>query len=154
MRGAMSAPRVVVFVIGGDGHVARILALVWTLTETGVEAWVFSECRYQAEVRRAGGRFADLYAGRPLDLADGSSRPIPCRYVTFAGIHTEELVAEVAAIRPALILADSFAAIGSVVARLEAAAVRAQHPPQCRRRLVARASSSSSRTPSRRQPAR
>ncbi len=103
--------------MGGYGHVSRIRALVAALTVGGVDAVVFTDRAFEAGVRAAGGRFADLYAGRSPDGGDDSSSPVPCRNVTFAARAAAELVVEAAAFRPSLVVTDTFAVVGSVVAK-------------------------------------
>ena len=65
----------------------------------------------------AGARFVDLFAKYPLDAADADSIPLPSRLVSFAAVYAEPLIAEVAALRPALIVYDSFVVVAPLVAR-------------------------------------
>jgi len=57
-----------------------------------------------------------LYAGRPIEAADGESRPVPCRWVSFAARFADEIAREAALRRPTLVMSDSFAFVGRVVA--------------------------------------
>jgi UDP:flavonoid glycosyltransferase YjiC (YdhE family) len=59
----------------------------------------------------------DLFARHPLEAADATSRPVPCRYVTFAAHYAAPLVEEVGRLRPALIVYDTFAVVGRVLGR-------------------------------------
>src|SRR5207248_2161599 len=59
-----------------------------------------------------------LFAGRPLEGADAVSVPLPCRNVTFAGVHAEALAAEAARFEPSFVVSDTFTVAGRVVARL------------------------------------
>jgi UDP:flavonoid glycosyltransferase YjiC (YdhE family) len=86
------------------------------LVEHGVETVVYTDRALAETVVAAGARFADLYAGRPLDAADDSSRPRPCRYVTFAGTYADAVAGEVARWSPSLMISDAFAVVGRVVA--------------------------------------
>jgi len=112
----MTARTAAVFCMPEQGHFQRLLPLVSGLSGAGVTAHVFTDVRYHDAVERAGGRFRDLFAGRPLDAADAASRPVPCRYVSFAGHHADSLLREVAALRPGLVVHDTFAVAGAVVA--------------------------------------
>ena len=103
-------------VIGSAGHMQRCLPLMTALVERGVETIVFTDRAVEQEVVATGARFADLYAGRPLDAADDSSRPRPCRQVTFAGTFADAVAAEVARLGPSLMISDAFAVVGRVVA--------------------------------------
>lgn len=113
----MSPPTVAVFAMPEAGHVRRLLPLVAGLTAAGAQVEVFTESRFAPEVERAGGRFVDLFARYPLDRVDSDSRPVPCRYVTFAGAYADDVVADLRALDPALIVYDTFAVVGWVAAR-------------------------------------
>jgi UDP:flavonoid glycosyltransferase YjiC (YdhE family) len=86
------------------------------LVVRGIETFVFTDRAFEREVAAEGARFVDLYADRPLDAADGESLPQPCRYVSFAGYFAETIAREVANLRPSLMISDSFAVVGRVVA--------------------------------------
>jgi UDP:flavonoid glycosyltransferase YjiC (YdhE family) len=102
--------------MGGHGHFARLYGLIHALAAIGADACVFTDASFAPRVRAAGGRFFDLYAGgRSVESVD-SSLPRPCRNVTFAAVHAEALAAEVAALSPSVIVADSHAVIGIAVA--------------------------------------
>jgi MGT family glycosyltransferase len=51
-----------------------------------------------------------------LQLADDESTPVPCRYVAFAAAYGREIVRDVAPLNPAVIIHDSFAVVGRLVA--------------------------------------
>jgi MGT family glycosyltransferase len=99
------------------GHFQRLRALISDLAASGFEPHVFTDRRFAPEVERAGGRFVDLFAGRSLAAADDESIPFPCRYVSFAAHYADSVIAEVKALAPALVIYDTFAAIGPVVGR-------------------------------------
>jgi UDP:flavonoid glycosyltransferase YjiC (YdhE family) len=105
-------------VIGSAGHMQRCAPLMAALVGRGVETIVYTDRAVEEQVVATGARFADIYAGRPLDAADDSSRPRPCRYVTFAGTFADEVAREVAEWRPSLMISDAFAVVGRVVAGL------------------------------------
>ena len=69
-------------------------------------------------MKRAGGTFVDLFSSRPLDAADAESMPMPCRLVSYAGWFAGQVAPQVAALDPSLVIHDTFAVIGWVVADL------------------------------------
>ena len=113
----MSAPvSAVVFAMAERGHFRRMLPVIEGLSRAGVATHVFTDRVFCADVERAGGRFLDLFAGRPLAAADSSSVPIPSRFVTFAGRFGDAIAQQAAGLRPSLVVHDTFAVIGRVVA--------------------------------------
>ncbi|HUI25407.1 MAG TPA: glycosyltransferase [Candidatus Kryptonia bacterium] len=112
----MSAKSAVLFCMRGQGHFQRLRPLIAGLARCDIVTYVFTEATFRAEVERLGGRFVDLYAGRPPEEADATTTPRPCREVSFAGHYGDDVVREVAALRPAIVLHDSFAVIAVVVA--------------------------------------
>jgi MGT family glycosyltransferase len=113
----VTAPVAVMFGMLERGHIKRLLPIVAGLTKAGVRAHVFTDSRFREEIEAEHGFFHDLFAGRPLEEADATSVPIPCRYVSFAGHFADAVVSEVEALQPTLIVHDTFAVIGAVVAR-------------------------------------
>jgi UDP:flavonoid glycosyltransferase YjiC (YdhE family) len=111
----MSAPVVAVFAPDAVGHFAPLRSVIAGLARRGCEVHVFTAGRFAAQVEAAGGRCVDLFARYPPEAADDESIPVPSRYVTFAGHYADQIVAEVAALKPALVLYDTFAVIGRVV---------------------------------------
>lgn len=107
----------VVFCMPQRGHFSRLRPLISGLAGVGTPTYVFTDRIFREDVERAGGRFVDLFAGRPIESADAISIPIPCRYVSFAGHYGDDVVREVAALRPAIVVHDTFALIGTVVAK-------------------------------------
>jgi MGT family glycosyltransferase len=70
------------------------------------------------EVESVGAHFVDLFDGHPKeDLAD-DSYPMPKRNITFAAAYAEALAEEVSALEPSLVLYETFAVVGPVVAGL------------------------------------
>jgi MGT family glycosyltransferase len=100
------------------GHFQRLLPLISGLTNHGIPACVFTDRRFEAEVVAAGGAFVDLFSKYPLDQADDESIPFPCRFVSFAGAFAEQIARDLEALRPGLIVYDTFAVIGHVAARM------------------------------------
>ena len=97
------------------GHLQLLLPVVSAITERGVAASVWTDRRFEAEVVAAGAEFVDLFDGFPLEEADAESSPVPCRYVTFAGIHAERIRRELEERGATLIVYETFAVIGWVV---------------------------------------
>lgn len=113
----MSSRVAAVFSMPERGHLQRLLPLVAGLARSGVTVLVFTAAEFRAAVERAGGRFVDLFARCPLDAADATSRPIPCRYVSFAAHYADALIDEMSRVRPSLIVYDTFAVIGFLLGR-------------------------------------
>lgn len=99
-----------------DGHFRRLLPLIEGVTRKGARAVVYTDARFAPEISRAGGEGVDLFAGRPADAGDPASFPRGVQAVTYAGFHADAVTAEVAARRPALVVHDTQAVIGRVVA--------------------------------------
>jgi len=110
--------RAVCFCMPETGHFQRLRPLLAGLAQVGVEAHVFTHRRFAADVKRAGSTFHDLFAKYPLEQADDTSLPVPCRFVTFAGTFAGQIRREVEKLRPSLVVHDSFAVIGRVMASL------------------------------------
>jgi UDP:flavonoid glycosyltransferase YjiC (YdhE family) len=114
----MRRPAAAVFAMPEASHFQRLRPLVADLARAGIEPHVFTDRRFRPEVERAGGRFVDLFAAHPLEAVDRESVPVPCRYVSFAGAYADQIAGEVEKLRPSLVVYDTFAVIGHVVARL------------------------------------
>lgn len=113
----MSAPRpALVFGMPLRGHFQRLRPIIAGLVGAGVPTWVFTDRAFAADVATAGGRFVDLFAGRAIESVDATSTPIPCRFVSFAGHHADAVIREAAALRPGIVIHDTFAVIGWAVA--------------------------------------
>jgi UDP:flavonoid glycosyltransferase YjiC (YdhE family) len=98
--------------------VQRVLSVVRPLSTVVSSVVVFTGREFEADVVAAGGRFVDLFSRHSLDETDPDSWPPPCRAVTFAGLHADDVREAVAAVRPNLVLSDTFAVVGGVVARM------------------------------------
>jgi UDP:flavonoid glycosyltransferase YjiC (YdhE family) len=107
-----------VFAMPETGHFQRLRHLVADLARHGIDPHVFTDRRFEAEVRRAGGTFVDLFAAYPLEAADRESVPVPCRYVSFAAVYADAIAADIERLAPALVIYDTFAVVGHVVGRL------------------------------------
>jgi MGT family glycosyltransferase len=113
----MSGPVIAVFAMGERGHFMRLLPIIQELSRAGAVPYVFTVPAFRAAVARAGGRFVDLFAGHSLDEADATSIPVPSRFVTFAGRFGAAVANEARSLRPSIVVHDTFAVIGVVVAR-------------------------------------
>ena len=111
----MSAPVVAVFAPDAVGHFAPLRSVIAELARHGCEVHVFTAGRFAPQVEAAGGRCVDLFARYPPEAADDESIPVPSRYVSFAGHYAEQIVNDVAAVAPSLVVHDSFAVIGRAV---------------------------------------
>ncbi|MDR7419231.1 MAG: glycosyltransferase [Armatimonadota bacterium] len=111
-------PRIAaVFCMPERGHLQRLLPLIAGLARAGVSVVVFTAAEFTSIVGRAGGRFVDLFTRYPLEAADATSRPVPCRYVSFAAHYADALIDEMRVLRPSLIVYDTFAVIGPLLGR-------------------------------------
>jgi UDP:flavonoid glycosyltransferase YjiC (YdhE family) len=110
--------RAAVFLMGGLGHFARMRGLIAALAAQGVEVDLFTDRVFAGEARACGARFHDLYAGRRRVESLDDSRPRPTRQVTFAALYGEELARATTALGPSLVIADSHAVVGQVVAQV------------------------------------
>ena len=109
-------PVAAVFCMPEDGHFMLLRPVIAGLVRSGFAVHVFTHRRFGAEIERVGGRLEDLFTSHPLERADADSRPIPCRYVSFAGFYAEEILADLRRLRPALIVYETFAVIGRLAA--------------------------------------
>jgi UDP:flavonoid glycosyltransferase YjiC (YdhE family) len=114
----MSKRTVAFFAMTEKGHFQRLHPVIAGLTGLGLEAHVFTDRRFEPDVRRAGGEFVDLFGKYPLAGVDTESVPVPCRFVTFAARYADEIAAHVESLRASLVIYDTFAVIGRVVARM------------------------------------
>jgi len=112
----MQRPVIALFCMPEDGHFKLLRPLISDLTNLGFTVYVFTHRRFESAVRQRGGAFVDLFAKYPLEIADAESIPVPCRFVTFAGVYAEEIVRDLEQIRPSLIVYETFAVIGPVAA--------------------------------------
>lgn len=99
-------------------HFHRLRSIVSRLVALDVSVHVFTGRRFRPEVERAGGVFVDLFSSGSLDAADAESMPMPCRLVSYAGWFAGQVAPQVAALNPSLVIHDTFAVIGWVVADL------------------------------------
>ena len=107
---------VLLFSMAEPGHVHRLLPLARGLAARGTEVHAFTDAAFRKPVEGAGAVFHDLFAGRPLAAADVACLPVPSRLVSFAGRFGDAVAADAAALRPSLVVHDTFAVVGRVVA--------------------------------------
>lgn len=104
------------FCMPEPGHFQRMRSLIAGISGLGMKAHVFTHRDFRPYVEQAGGAFVDLFAKRPPP--DVASLPVPCRYVSFAGRYADDLRRDVEALGVSLVVYDTFAVVGFVVARL------------------------------------
>jgi MGT family glycosyltransferase len=112
----MSESTVALIAMRQEGHFASLLPLVSGLAGRGARAVVLTDREFAPRVERAGGRFVDLFAGRPVEAVDDESLPAPCRYVTFAGRHGADVARELEELGAELVIHDAHAPVGRVAA--------------------------------------
>jgi MGT family glycosyltransferase len=137
----VSSTTVVGFCAEGLSHMRTLMAPAAALARRGARAHVLAPAELAVEVERGGATFVDLYAGRPIAELDDSV-PIPCRNVTFAGVHAEAVASEVERLKPDLILYETYCTVAVAVARLLGVAavnVSPNHDLVPERELAARA---------------
>ncbi len=100
------------------GHFNRLKSLITDMTQKGITAHVFTHRNFEPQVARCGGIFFDLFSKYPLELADNSSYPVPSRFVSFAATYAKQIRRDLEKIQPSLVIHDSFAVIGRLVATL------------------------------------
>jgi MGT family glycosyltransferase len=117
--GAGRTSRAVVFFgMPENGHFQRLRPLISGLSGAGITAHVFTHARFKSQVECAGGVFFDLFSRYPLERADDESLPVPSRYVTYAAKFAEEIRRDVEKTGASLMIHDTFAVVGRVVASL------------------------------------
>jgi MGT family glycosyltransferase len=114
----MGPPAVAMFCMPDRGHFQRLRSVIAGLSGLGARPHVFTHRQFEAEVRRAGGAFVDLFEGRSVEEADDESWPFPVRFTSFAARYLDEILRDVDAVNPRLVIHDTFAVVGGVVARL------------------------------------
>lgn len=97
-------------------HFYRLCSIISGLAARGLTVHVFTGRRMQSAVEDAGGRFVDLFEKHSLESADAESVPLPSRLVTYAGRFADHVARRVAALSPSLVVHDTFAVVGWVVA--------------------------------------
>ena len=90
-----SQPTAVFFCTPEVGHFQALCPMIGRIAAAGMSAWVFTHRDFQVRVEQCGGKFVDLFGKYSIDEADDESKPIPCRFVSFAGAYAERVIEEV-----------------------------------------------------------
>lgn len=106
------------FCMPEPGHFHRLRAVIAGVVAAGHRALVFTDRRFRAPVEAEGGEFVDLFERYAVEDADAESQPVPCRYVSFAGHFAGDVVRDLRAVRPSLVVYDTFAIVGRLAADL------------------------------------
>jgi MGT family glycosyltransferase len=114
----MSPVSVAFFCMPEVGHFQRLQPLISGLFSKHIAVNVFTHRMFELNVKRAGGVFFDLFSKYSLENVDNTSFPIPCRFVSFAAAYAGQICRDVEKTRPSLVIHDTFAVIGQVVATL------------------------------------
>jgi len=117
-REGAAGPAVAFFAMTEAGHFQRLQPLISGMAQRDFDVHVFTDRRFASGVERAGGRFVDLFGTHTLEAADNESAPFPSRFVSFAGLHCDDVARDVAALDVSLVVYDTFAVVGHAVARL------------------------------------
>jgi MGT family glycosyltransferase len=113
----VAGSRTIVVLEAGGSHTQRLLPLIAGFASRGHTVHVLARAVMRDEVELAGGIFFDLFGRYPVEAVDTTSLPVPSRLVSFAAAYAEPLIAEVAALRPALLVYDSFMVVGPLIGR-------------------------------------
>ena len=108
--------RIAGFAMGDANHFKNFLPVVAELVRAGAAVQVWTDAGFGAPLAAVGAAVADVFAAGSLEAADGDTRPVPARFVSFAAVHADRLMAEVQGWGADLVLCESFAVIGRVVA--------------------------------------
>jgi len=133
-------PTVAFFCMPEPGHFQALSAVIALVVRSRMSACVFTHRRFQQQIERLGATFVDLFEKYPLDMADSESRPIPCRFVSFAGTYGDRVAEDLRSVKPAAVIYETFSVIGPVVARwlgIPAINVCVNHNPHPERTLLA-----------------
>jgi len=113
---APSGRTVAAFCMTEIGHFQRMRSVIHGLVQRGMAVHVYTHGKFAPQVEQWGGVFHDLFSPYSLQLADDESMPVPSRLVTFAAAYGRQILRDVAPINPSLIVHDSFAVVGRLVA--------------------------------------
>ncbi|MCC7010263.1 MAG: hypothetical protein IT184_15760 [Acidobacteria bacterium] len=114
----MGRPAAAVFCMPDRGHFQQLRPVIAGLSRTGFRPHVYTHERFRPDIERLGGVCVDLFSRYAIEQADGESWPFACRYVTFAAAYGDAIAQEVRAIAPTVVVHDTFAVIGRVVAHV------------------------------------
>ena len=108
--------RIAGFAMGERNHFSNFLPVIAALVQAGAEVHVWTEPAFRAALAEVGAGVTDIFAAGDLAAADAETRPVPARFVSFAAAHADRLLAEVQGWGADLVLCESFAVVGRVVA--------------------------------------
>lgn len=111
-------PRIAVFAMGLSDHFNGVMVTLEELIRSGAEVRVWTDRQFRQRIEAAGAQFTDLFAAGSVDSFDNTSTPRSVRFVTFAAARGSKLSVEAAAWKPNLVVHDSFALIGRLVAEI------------------------------------
>ncbi len=109
-------PPIVFVAVYGEGHLNRLLPIVEGFVRRGHPVHVWAPEVFGPRITGVGAHFVDLFAGRPLESVDASSMPHSRRYIAFAATFLDDLVREVGAVGPAVVVYDAYAVMAPLVA--------------------------------------
>ena len=112
----MSTAPVAVFAMIEHGHFDRLRPLIGGLADRGVPGPRVSPTSGSGTRPRPRARLRGPVSRYPLDQADDASVPFPCRFVSFAADYADRVIDDLEAIGPSLVVYDTFAVVGHVVA--------------------------------------
>lgn len=112
----MNRRHIAAFCAPAQGHINRLLPVIADLCKRGVTVDFFAHEMARGKIKQTGANFINFYEKRDMDIPDSKSMPLPLRNISFAGYWADDVIDEVAALRPNLVLHDSDAVIGRVVA--------------------------------------
>src|SRR5262245_41245624 len=112
----MTKPNIVVFCMPEEGHFRQLRPIVSGLAASGFPVHVLTHRRFAADIESDGAIPVDLFEAHPLEAVADNSFPAPSRYVTYAAMYAESVVALLKDIRPNLVVYETFAVIGYVAA--------------------------------------
>ena len=102
--------------MGDANHFESLRQVVEVLALAGARVTVLTAPQFAGAVRAAGADFLDLFAfGTETDI-DPVSTPLPVRFISFAGQLGGQIVEMVRPFAPQIIVSDSFAVIGRLLA--------------------------------------
>ncbi len=108
---------IVMFCMPQRGHFQRLQPIISGLVRRGSNVVVMTSSAFKDVVESSGAAFIDLFATCSIERIDQDSLPVAVRFVSFAGFCAEKIIEEAGKLRPCLIVYDTFAYIGYVVAR-------------------------------------
>lgn len=105
------------YAMSDRSHFEAMLPVVAELAGAGARIRFWTAAAFRAEVEAVGAEFADLFDPVSTDALDDTSRPLPARFVTFAGVRAEALAALARAWGADLVVGDGFALVARLVAQ-------------------------------------